>query len=89
LHPGIRQDMTLIVRQLAAGPEGIPIQVYAFSNDVRWDVYEGIQGNIFDHMLAIVPEFGLALFQNPTGADIRRAIPPQVAANLAATDCVV
>jgi miniconductance mechanosensitive channel len=61
--------MTLLVRQLTPGPEGVPIELYCFTNTTNWLAYEGIQGDIFDHLLAIVPEFGLRLYQNPTGAD--------------------
>ena len=71
-HPKIHKDMTLIVRQLQSGGEGVPIEVYCFCNDTNWFNYEGIQSDIFDHLFAMVPEFGLQLYQNPTGADIRR-----------------
>ncbi len=72
-HPGINKDMTLLVRQLAPGPEGLPLEIYAFTSDTAWAAYEGIQGDIFDHVLAVTGEFGLHLFQNPTGQDLRRA----------------
>jgi miniconductance mechanosensitive channel len=62
-HPKIHQDMTLIVRQLQPGPEGVPIEVYAFTNDTNWATYEGIQADIFDHLYAIAPEFGLRIYQ--------------------------
>lgn len=68
-HAQIHQDMTLLVRQLAPGPEGLPIEIYAFSRDIRWAAYEGIQSDIFDHILAVVPTFGLRVFQSPSGAD--------------------
>ena len=61
--------MTLIVRQLQPGPEGLPIEIYCFSNDTNWVNYEAIQADIFDHIFAIIPEFGLRLFQQPAGAD--------------------
>ena len=70
-HDRIRQDMTLLIRQLASTKEGVPIEIYVFTNDTRWTVYEDIQGDIFDHVLAILPEFGLRAFQAPTGSDIR------------------
>ena len=70
-HASIRQDMTLLVRQLASTKEGVPIEIYIFTNDTRWTVYEDIQGDIFDHVFAILPEFGLRAFQSPTGSDIR------------------
>jgi miniconductance mechanosensitive channel len=69
-HPKIHKDMTLIVRQLQPGTEGLPIEVYAFSNDTDWVAYEGIQADIFDHIYAIAPEFGLRLYQKPAGADL-------------------
>ena len=72
-HPGINTDLTLIVRQLASGPEGLPLEIYAFTRDTGWVAYEGIQGDIFDHVLAVIGDFGLAPFQNPTGQDLRRA----------------
>lgn len=68
-HPGIRQDMTLLVRQLQPTETGLPLEIYAFTATTAWAEYEAIQGDIFDHLLAILPEFGLRLFQSPTGAD--------------------
>ncbi len=69
-HPKIRKDMTLLVRQLAPGPEGLPIEIYCFTNTTAWAAYEDIQSDIFDHLLAIVPEFGLRLYQKPAGSDL-------------------
>jgi miniconductance mechanosensitive channel len=69
-HPKIHNDMTLIVRQLQPGPTGLPIEIYCFSNDIDWTNYEGIQSDIFDHICAIVPEFGLRVYQQPAGADL-------------------
>ena len=69
-HPKIHDRMTLIVRQLQPGPEGLPIEVYAFSNDTDWVAYEDIQADIFDHIYAIAPEFGLRIYQKPAGADL-------------------
>jgi len=69
-HPKIHQGMTLIVRQLGPGPEGLPLEIYCFTNTTDWAVYEDIQSDIFDHLLAIVPEFGLRLFQKPAGSDL-------------------
>ena len=71
-HPAIRQDMTFLVRQLAPTAEGLPLEIYVFSGDTRWDVYEGIQADIFDHLFAVLPEFGLRAFQAPTGLDMRQ-----------------
>jgi miniconductance mechanosensitive channel len=69
-HPKIHQDLTLIVRQLKPGPEGLPIEIYCFSNDIAWANFEDIQSDIFDHFLAIAPEFGLRVFQTPSGGDL-------------------
>lgn len=73
-HPGIRQDMTLIVRQLDANGEGIPLELYCFTKTTAWSEYEGIVSDIFDHLIAILPEFGLRLYQKPAGGDLRDAI---------------
>lgn len=70
-HPGISKEMTLLVRQLAPTENGLPLEIYAFTNDIRWDVYETIQSDIFDHLFAVAPEFGLHLFQNPSGNDFK------------------
>jgi len=69
-HPRIHSGMTLIVRQLSPGPEGLPLEIYCFTNTTNWAEYEDIQSDIFDHLLAIVPEFGLCLFQKPAGSDL-------------------
>jgi miniconductance mechanosensitive channel len=73
-HPGIHQDMTLIVRQLEASGEGIPLELYCFTKTTAWNEYEGIVSDIFDHLIAILPEFGLRLYQKPAGGDLRDAI---------------
>ena len=71
-HPGIHQSgMTLMVRQLSPTPEGLPLEIYCFTNSTAWTVYEGIQSDIFDHLLAIAPEFNLSVYQAPSGADMR------------------
>lgn len=67
----IHDGLTQMVRQLASGENGIPLEIYAFSNDIRWAHYEGIQADLFDHIFAVLPEFGLRVFQNPTGHDMR------------------
>ena len=69
-HPAIHSGMTLLVRQLNPGPTGIPIEIYAFTDTTEWNAYEAIQADIFDHLLAICPEFGLRVFQEPSGADL-------------------
>jgi miniconductance mechanosensitive channel len=68
-HPGIHQDMTLLVRQLAPGPDGLPLEIYCFASDTAWVNYEDLQSDLFDHFVAIAPEFGLRVFQHPTGSD--------------------
>jgi miniconductance mechanosensitive channel len=70
-HPEIRRDMTLLVRQREPTPDGLPIQIYCFTATTKWAEYEGIQSDIFDHILAIIPEFGLRVFQHPSGQDLR------------------
>ncbi len=72
--PGIRKDMTLLVRQLDARGEGIPLELYCFTRTTDWYEYEGIVSDIFDHMFAVLPEFGLRLYQKPAGGDLRDAI---------------
>jgi miniconductance mechanosensitive channel len=73
-HPKIHDKMTFLIRQLSPTAQGLPIEIYVFSNDVNWVAYEGIQSDIFDHLLAIVPEFGLRVFQQPTGHDFQQAL---------------
>ncbi|WP_102346280.1 mechanosensitive ion channel family protein [Bacillus sp. Marseille-P3661] len=73
-HPGINQKMTLMVRQLAPSENGLPLEIYAFTNDVRWDVYESVQSDIFDHLFAVAPEFGIQVFQNPSGNNLKNLI---------------
>jgi miniconductance mechanosensitive channel len=65
-HPKIHNDMTFLVRQLQPSENGIPIEIYVFSNDQQWANYESIQADIFDHIMAVIPEFELRVFQNPT-----------------------
>ncbi len=64
----IHNDMTFLVRQLAPQSDGLPIEIYVFSNDTNWINYEAIQSDIFDHLLAILPEFELEIFQNLSGS---------------------
>ncbi|MHA6482173.1 mechanosensitive ion channel family protein [Paenibacillus sp. strain BS8-2] len=73
-HPRIHQNMTLIVRQLAPGDSGLPLEIYAFTNDTNWGIYESVQADIFDHIFAVAPSFGLRAFQNPTGFDIAQGM---------------
>ena len=71
-HPKVNKNLTMMVRHLAPGPNGLPIEIYLFTNDIRWKNYEAIQADIFDHLLAVIPQFDLRIFQNPTGADFRQ-----------------
>ncbi len=71
-HPEINQEMTFLVRQLKPTECGLPIEIYVFCKDKAWANYEAIQADIFDHILAVVQDFDLRIFQNPTGADFRR-----------------
>jgi miniconductance mechanosensitive channel len=73
-HPKIKQDMTFLVRHLQATETGIPVQIYVFSADQEWANYESLQADIFDHILAVLPEFELSVFQSPTGNDFRSLI---------------
>jgi miniconductance mechanosensitive channel len=70
-NQNIRQDMTFLIRQLQPGESGIPMEIYVFSKVQEWAKYEDIQSDIFDHILAAIPEFELQVFQNPSGADFR------------------
>ena len=69
-NPKIHKGMTFLVRQLQPTPKGLPLEVYIFSNVTGWVDYEGVQADIFDHLLAALPEFGLMVFQEPAGSDI-------------------
>jgi len=68
-HPQIRQDRTFLIRQLEPGDNGLPIEIYIFTDTTVWAEYEAIQADIFDHLLAVIPEFDLAPFQNSTGKE--------------------
>ncbi|MDR6990414.1 mechanosensitive ion channel family protein [Luteimonas sp. 3794] len=100
-HPDINQDLTMLVRQLQPTETGLPLEVWAFTSSTAWGVYEGIQSDIFDHLLAILPEFDLRVFQAhsdaPVDVNLRRlddtdpapaadARPPRAAPPLSAPD---
>jgi miniconductance mechanosensitive channel len=70
-HPKLNMDMTLLIRHLQPTEKGIPIEIYAFSNEKSWALYEEIQSDIFDHILAVIPEFELNVFQLPSGNDLK------------------
>jgi miniconductance mechanosensitive channel len=66
-NENLRTDLTLMVRQLEPTENGLPIEVYCFSNNIEWVEYERIQADIFDHLLSSISNFDLEIFQNPTG----------------------
>ncbi|MFD1792551.1 mechanosensitive ion channel family protein [Ochrobactrum teleogrylli] len=71
-YPGIHKGMTLLVRQMDPTPAGLPLEIYCFTNTTVWASFEQIQSDIFDHLYAVLPEFGLSAFQNPSGKDFRK-----------------
>ena len=71
-HPDIHSGMTFLVRHLEPTAQGLPLQIYVFSSDKVWANYEAIQADIFDHILAVIPEFGLRVYQQPSGADLQK-----------------
>ena len=74
-HPKIHQGMTLLVRQLQPGAQGLPLEIYCFSNDTNWANYEALHADIFDHLIASLPEFALEAFQEPGGSDLKALRP--------------
>ena len=83
-HPMIHQEMTFLVRHLSPTEHGLPIEIYVFSRDQVWSNYEGIQADIFDHILAIAPAFDLGIYQSPAGSDVTTLNPSQWQTLLAA-----
>ena len=73
-HSKIHDEMTFLVRQLSPSSSGLPIEIYVFANDTDWINYESIQSDIFDHLLAVVPEFDLKVFQHPSGSDFNKIL---------------
>jgi len=71
-HPMIHKNMTFLIRQLSPSENGLPIEIYVFCKDTNWTAYEAIQADIFDHILAVVPEFDLRVFQEPSGSDFQK-----------------
>jgi miniconductance mechanosensitive channel len=69
-----QQGMSLMVRQLAPGPTGLPLEIYAFTKTVEWDKYEAIQAEIIDHLLGAMPQFDLRVFQERSGSDFRAVV---------------
>ncbi|WP_334108029.1 mechanosensitive ion channel family protein [Methylobacillus sp.] len=74
-HPHVHQEMLMVVRQQNLSAEGIPLEIWCFTNTTVFVQYEAIQSDIFDHLLAIMPEFGLRVFQSPSGADFQALRP--------------
>ena len=70
-HPKVNQDLIMLVRQLQPTAQGLPIELYFFSANTMWVKYEGLQAEVFDHVLAVVHQFGLKVFQSPTGLDLK------------------
>jgi len=70
--PRINQEQTLLVRHLQPTEDGLPVELYFFSANTEWIAYEDLQADVFDHLLAIIPEFGLRVFQSPTGYDFKK-----------------
>jgi len=68
----IKKDMSLMVRQLEPSPKGLPLEIYCFSKIQDWLPYEGIKGDIFDHVITIASEFNLEIFEEPTGSDFQK-----------------
>jgi len=73
-HPGLNHTLTTLVRQQDPTAEGLPLELWCFTASTEWKVYESIQADIFDHLLALLPEFGLRVFQHPSGVDLREAM---------------
>ena len=69
-HANIAQDKTLLVRQLQPSEHGLPLEIYVFVNDTNWNFYEGVQADIFDHLLSVAKVFDLKVYQQPSGADV-------------------
>jgi miniconductance mechanosensitive channel len=76
-HPDIHPDMTCMVRQMEPTAQGVPLEIYCFTRTTTWADYERIQGDIFDYLLAVLPEFGLSLYQQPSGMDMRVGLAKQ------------
>lgn len=77
-HPDVHPNMTCMVRQMQTSAEGVPLEVYCFTRTTAWADYERIQGDIFDYLLAVLPEFGLSVYQQPSGSDMRSGLAARV-----------
>lgn len=77
-HPKVHPGRTTLVRQLQSGPDGLPIEIYCFAATTDWQAYEDLQSDLFDHILAVAPEFGLNVFQRASGRDLRTTTRPLI-----------
>jgi miniconductance mechanosensitive channel len=73
-HPKLNKNMTQIVRQLQPTEKGLPLEIYAFTNDTDWVNYEAVQSDIFDHIFAVIPEFDLRIYQGVSGYDLSNTL---------------
>ena len=73
-HPQIRKDLPIVIRELSPSPEGLPLEIYAFADTIIWNEFEDIQAEIFDHLLAVLPEFDMRVFQQPSGNDFAAVV---------------
>ena len=71
-NPKVNHDMMIMVRQLQPTPEGLPLEVYCFADTIEWLKYEAIQNDLFNHFIAVLPRFGLRVYQHPSGSDLAR-----------------
>lgn len=85
-HPAIHAEMTQIVRQLAPTPHGVPLEIYAFCSNTAWAYYEAVQADIFDHLYAVLTEFDLRMYQQPTGYDLRALVEQVRSGQISAAD---
>lgn len=76
VHPGIQHDTYLLARTLEPTTEGVPLELYCYTSTSVWVEYENIQGSIFDHLIGVLPEFGLRLYQRPSGSDVLSGLRP-------------
>lgn len=82
-NPNVHQNMMLMVRTMEATADGVPMEIYCFTTTTSWVPYEAIQGDIFDHLMAVLPEFGLRLYQTPSGFDLQQGLQGRASAALA------
>ena len=75
-HPRVNSNMMILVRQLQPTPQGLPLELYFFSDGTDWIPYEHLQAEVFEHLLAVMPRFGLKVFQAPAGSDFQPQLGP-------------